>query len=95
MLLGTEVGLGPGHIVSNGDPAPPRQRRGRQFSTHLCYGQMAEWIKMPLGMEVGLGPGDFVLDGNHALPSQKWGGAPKIRPMSIAAKQLHGQDATW
>jgi len=23
MLLGTEVGLGPGHIVLDGDPAPP------------------------------------------------------------------------
>jgi len=24
MLLGTEVGLRPGHIVLDGDPAPPR-----------------------------------------------------------------------
>ena len=29
---------------------------------HICCGQMAVWINMPLGMEVGLGPGDFVLD---------------------------------
>jgi len=26
MPLGTEVGLGPGHIVLDGDPAPPLQR---------------------------------------------------------------------
>jgi len=26
MPLGTEVGLGPGHIVLNGDPAPPTQK---------------------------------------------------------------------
>ena len=26
MKLGTEVGLGPGHIVLDGDPAPPPQR---------------------------------------------------------------------
>ena len=32
------------------------------FSSHICCGQMAAWINMPLGMEVGLGPGDFVLD---------------------------------
>jgi len=25
MPLGTEIGLGPGHIVLNGDPAPPRK----------------------------------------------------------------------
>jgi len=24
MKLGTEVGLGPGHIVSDGDPCPPK-----------------------------------------------------------------------
>jgi len=29
---------------------------GPQFSTHICCGQMAGWIKMSLGMEVGLGP---------------------------------------
>ena len=26
MRLGTEVGLGPGHIVLDGDPAPPTER---------------------------------------------------------------------
>jgi len=25
-LIGTEVGLGPGHIVLGGDPAPPTER---------------------------------------------------------------------
>ena len=39
-----------------------------QFSTHICCGQMAAWIKMLLGMEVGLSPGDFVLDGDPAFP---------------------------
>jgi len=28
MPLGTEVCLGPGHIVLDGDPAPPSQERG-------------------------------------------------------------------
>ena len=62
MKLGMQVGLGPGHIVLGGDPAPtplkghsPRP----QFSTHICCGQMAAWIKMSLGMEVGLVPGDL------------------------------------
>jgi len=26
MKLGTEVGLGPGHVVLDGDPAPPPQQ---------------------------------------------------------------------
>jgi len=26
MALDTEIGLGPGHIVLNGDPAPPMER---------------------------------------------------------------------
>ena len=50
MKLGTEVGLSPGHIVLDGDPAPPPPKAGRapQFSAHICCGQMVRWIKMPL-----------------------------------------------
>ena len=63
MKLGLQIGLGPGHIVSDGDPAtPPPKGHSPQVSAHICCGQMAEWVKMPLGMEVGLGPGNFVLD---------------------------------
>jgi len=70
MKLGTEVGLGPGHIVLDGDPAPPPQRAqlSFQFSAHVRCGQTAGWIKMPLGMEVRLGPGDFVLYGDPVVP---------------------------
>ena len=35
--LGTKVGLGPGHVVSDGDPAPPLQERG----TALNYRPMS------------------------------------------------------
>jgi len=112
MPLSTEVGLGPGDFVSDGDPAPPQKRgtapivgpcllwlngwmhqdttsyggrpqfrrhcvrwgpssrlKGAQpseASAHVCCGQMAGWIKMPLGMEVDLGPGHTVLDGDPA-----------------------------
>ena len=71
--LGTAVGLGPGHIVLDGDPAPSPKRVQQfpQFSAHVCCGQMAEWIKMPLGMEVGFGPGHIVLDGKHSSLPQK------------------------
>jgi len=54
MTLGMELGLGPGHIVLDGDPAP-------QFSAHVCCGQTAGWIKVPLGSEVDLDPDDTVL----------------------------------
>jgi len=46
--LGLQVGLDPDHIVLDGDPAPPLPKgHSPQFSTHICCGQMAEWIKMP------------------------------------------------
>jgi len=60
-----EVGLGPGHIVLDGDPAPLPKNGAEppQFSAHFYCGQTAGWVKTPLGTEVDLGPGHFVLDG--------------------------------
>ena len=55
MKLGTQVGLGPDHIVLGGDTAvPPQRGTAPQFSANICRGQMAAWIKMSLGMEPGL-----------------------------------------
>jgi len=71
MPLGMEVGLSPGHIVLDGDPAPPKGHTpdtSPNFLVHVCCGQMAGWIKMPLGTGVGLGPGHIVLDGDPAAP---------------------------
>jgi len=63
-----QVGLGPGHIVLDGGPTSSRKgAEPPQFSAHICCGQTAGCIKMPLGMEVGLSPGDFVLYGYPAL----------------------------
>ena len=74
MKLGMQVGLGPGHIVLDGDPAPPSPKGHSppQFLAHICCSQMAAWIKMSLGMELGLSPGD------PATPPQKLAGAPQI-----------------
>ena len=65
-IVAIEVGLGPGQIVLDGDPAPPpKMDTASQFSAHVCCGgQTAAWIKMPLDTEVDLGPGDTVLDGD-------------------------------
>jgi len=67
-----QVGLGPMHIVLDGDPAPlPKKGRSPQFSAHVYCGQTAGWIKMPLGMEVGLDRGHIVLDGDPAPPPKR------------------------
>ena len=92
MKLGMQVGLGPGHIVLDGDPVPPLPKGHRpHFPAHICCGQMAEWIKMLLGMEVGLGPGDFVFDGDPARRAPEKKGTPtppNFWPMSLVAKRL-------
>jgi len=81
------------HCVRWGPSSPSPKGHSHQFAAHICCGQMAPWIKMPLGMEVGLGPGDFVLDVDTAPPPQK-GGGPKFSPMIIVAKQLDGSIGT-
>ena len=39
MPYGMEARLGPGHIVLDGDPAPPKRGTYPQFSAHVCCGQ--------------------------------------------------------
>jgi len=73
MPFDTHVGLRPGHIVLDTDSASIPKGHSPQFAAHICCGQMAGWIKMPLGMEEGVGPGDFVLDGHQAHSPQKGG----------------------
>ena len=88
MKLSMQVGLGSGYIVLDGDPAPPKRDRARQFSAHVC-GQTAGWIKLALGIEVGLGPGYIVLDGDPAPPPQKGARGPNFPPTSTVAKRLN------
>ena len=71
MKIGTEVGLGPGDIVLDGDTAAPEKGHSPHFSAHVYCGQTPGWIKMPLGTEVGLGPGHIVLYGDPAQPPPK------------------------
>jgi len=77
MPLGTKIGLGPGDIVLDGDPDPPKKRYSHrpQFLAQVYCGQTAGWIKMPLGTKVGLGTGQIVLDEDP--PPQK-GCAPQL-----------------
>ena len=70
MKLVVVIGLGPGHIVLDGDPATSKTWDSRQFLAHVYCSQTAGWIKMSLGMQVGLGPVDIVLDGDPAPPKR-------------------------
>jgi len=95
MKLGMQVGLGPSHIVLDGDPAPPKGAQPPIFGPcPLRCGQMAGWIKMPLGTEVGLGPGGTVLDGDPA-PPKKEAQPSNFRLTSVVAKWWMDEDATW
>jgi len=79
--LHTRVGLGPGYIMLNVDPAPPLplSQRGTalKLSAHVHCGQTARWIKMAISMEVGLGQGHTMLDGDPA-PLSKKGQSPQF-----------------
>ena len=68
MALSMELGIHPGHIVLDGDPAPSPPKKGTvpQFSVHAYCGRTAVCIRLPLGTEVGLSLGDVVLDGDPA-----------------------------
>jgi len=80
------------HCVRWRPSSPPPKGGKPQFLAHICCGQMAAGIKMPLGMEVGLGPGDFVLDGDPAPPSPKRGRSPSPQ---FSAHVHCGQTAGW
>jgi len=58
------VGLGPGNIVLDADPAPPPRGTAslpkfRPMS--VVAKRLCTWINMPLGTKIGLGPGHIVL----------------------------------
>jgi len=95
MPLSTEVGIGPGNIVLDGDPAPLRGHNCPKFSAHVCCCQTAGWIKKPLVMEVGLGFGHIVLDGDAAPRRQRGAAPPIFGPCLLWPNGWNGQDATW
>ena len=66
-----------------------------QFSAHMCCGQMAVWIKMPLGREIGLGPSDIVVDGHLAPLSKRGRALPIFGPCLLCPNGCMDQDASW
>jgi len=95
MTLGMEVGLGPFHIVLDGDlpPPAPNAQPPAQFSVHVCCGQTDGWMKMSLGAEVGLGQGDIVLNGDPA-PLERGTAPPLFDPCLLWRNGWIDQDAT-
>ena len=77
------------HCVSWGPSSPFPKRHRPQFLAHVCCGQTAGWIKMPLGIELGLGPGHIVPNGDPAPPPPK-GHSPQFSSVSVLAKWLDG-----
>jgi len=90
MALGMGVGLGPGHIVLNGDPAPLPKKEAE----HPSFGPFLLWLNgwmhqhatwyggrpQPSRLCVKLVP---------SLPPQK-GRSPNFRPTPIVVKRLYG-----
>ena len=70
MKLGVLVGLGPGHIVLDGELAPPPQRRTAPNFRPISV--VAKWLD---GLRC---PGDFVLDGEPATLPKKGAEPPPI-----------------
>ena len=80
MKLGLQVGLGPGHIVLDRDPAPlpKKETEPPNCGPMFTVAKRLDGSKLVIiGMEVGLIPGHFVSDADPAPLN--------IRPMFIIA----------
>ena len=78
------------HSARWGPSSPPQKgaEPHPQFLAHVCCGQTAGWIKMPLSMEVGLSPAHIVLHGDQLFPQK--GHSPQF-----LAHICCGQMTTW
>jgi len=79
------------HCVRWG-PNFPLSKRGTapQFLGHVCCGETAVWIKMPLRTNVDLSPGHIVLDEDPAPPTKNGHSSPQV-----SAHVCCGQMAGW
>ena len=88
MKLGTQVGLGPVHIVLDGDPAlPPLKGHNPPpiFGPNGCMDQDVTWYgARPRPMRL------CVRWGHRSPLSKKGTEPPNFRPMFIVAKRLDG-----
>jgi len=91
MPLGMEVVLGPNQIMLDGDQLP---QKGAEppILTHVCCGQTAGWIKMPLGSWYGgrSHPRRHCVRWEPISPKKGPPQPSTFRPISIVAKRLGG-----
>jgi len=91
------IGLGPGDFVFDGDQLPPEKGHTHPYPifAHVCCGQTAGWIKMPLGTEVNLGLGDVVLD-RVAVPPKRSTAQPLVFGSCLLwPNGWMDEDTTW
>jgi len=85
-----EVGLGPDHIVLDGDPALSPRKGGTaavQFSAHVYLAKRLDGSRCHL-VRNRPRQGHIVLDGNPAPPERDTAAPPPyFRPMSVVAKR--------
>jgi len=81
------------HCVRWGPSFPSPKGHSPQFSAHVCCGQTAGWIKMPVVTEVGLGQDEKIVRWETQLPL-KGGTVPTFPPMSIVANGWMNQGDT-
>ena len=96
MKRGVQEGLGPGHVVLDRDPAPPKKfAQSPNFRPMSVVAKRLDGLRyhLPLGMEVGLGRGNFVLDGDPAPPPLPPKGGHI--PPQFSAYVYYGQTAGW
>jgi len=92
MKPGTEVGLGPGHIVLDGDPAFPSPKGAAlNFRPMSAVAKLLDGSKYRLVGSRPLRRRQCVIDENPAPLSKKGHNSPRtFRSMSVAAKRLDG-----
>jgi len=90
MKLGVQVGLGHGHIVLDGDPAPFPKKGRRPLISGPCLLWPNGWMDQDVTWHGG-GPRSRPHCGRWrpSYPAKKGGRAPNFRPISIVAKRLH------
>jgi len=90
MPLGTKIGIGPGHIVLHGDPAPRAQNRGTAPNFWPMSWQNG-WIDQDATWYRGKPwPRPLVLDGDPASPLRKRYSSPHFSALVYC-----GQTAGW
>jgi len=84
-----EAGLGPGHFVLDGDPAPPPPKgHTPNFRPVSIVAEQVDGSRWYLAWKYV----SFVLNKDPAPPPKMWQSPPNFRLMYIVAKRLDGSE---